>query len=68
MPGKVVSVQVSPGDQVVKGQVLASIEAMKMEHQVVAAEDGVIAQVLVAEGDQVDAQAPLVVMEESTED
>lgn len=67
MPGKVVSVQVSQGDTVTKGQVLASIEAMKMEHQVVAAQDGVIAQVLVAEGDQVDAQAPLVVMEETEE-
>jgi len=64
MPGKVVSIRVSVGDSVVKGQVVASIEAMKMEHQVVAASDGQITQVLVAEGEQVEALAPLVVIEE----
>ena len=36
MPGTVVSVPVSDGDAVEAGQVLASVEAMKMEHQLVA--------------------------------
>ena len=67
MPGKVVSVRVSVGDKVEKGQVVASIEAMKMEHQVVAAADGEITHVLVTEGEQVEALAPLVVIEEQAE-
>ena len=36
MPGTVVSVSVSNGDTVAAGQVLLSVEAMKMEHQLVA--------------------------------
>ncbi len=37
------------------GQVLVVIEAMKMEHQVVAPDDGHVAEVMVAPGDQVEA-------------
>jgi acetyl-CoA/propionyl-CoA carboxylase biotin carboxyl carrier protein len=42
MPGTVVSVSVSNGDTVVAGQVLLSVEAMKMEHQLVAEVDGTV--------------------------
>lgn len=42
MPGTVVSVSVSDGDQVVEGQTLLAVEAMKMEHQLVAAASGVV--------------------------
>lgn len=42
MPGTVVSVSVSDGDHVDEGQVLLSVEAMKMEHQLVAPLDGTV--------------------------
>lgn len=53
MPGMVVSVAVLIGDTVKKGQKLLSLEAMKMESTVYAELDGVIAQVLVTPGTQV---------------
>jgi 3-methylcrotonyl-CoA carboxylase alpha subunit len=53
MPGKVVSFGVKAGDPVSKGQVLAVLEAMKMEHTIAAPADGVVAELLYAPGDQV---------------
>ena len=53
MPGKVVAFLASPGQSVVRGQVLAVMEAMKMEHSLHAPRDGVIAEWLYAVGDQV---------------
>ena len=53
MPGKVVSFAVRAGDKVSKGQALAVMEAMKMEHTIVAPLDGVIKELLYAPGDQV---------------
>ena len=53
MPGKVVSFAVKAGDKVNKGQVLAVMEAMKMEHTIAAPQDGVVAEVMYAPGDQV---------------
>jgi 3-methylcrotonyl-CoA carboxylase alpha subunit len=53
MPGKVVSFAVKAGDTVSKGQVLAVMEAMKMEHTIAAPADGVVAELLYAPGDQV---------------
>jgi 3-methylcrotonyl-CoA carboxylase alpha subunit len=53
MPGKVVSVAVKAGDKVSRGQVLAVMDAMKMEHTLAAPFDGVVAEVLYAPGDQV---------------
>ncbi|PHM19953.1 MAG: 3-methylcrotonyl-CoA carboxylase [Curvibacter sp. PD_MW3] len=53
MPGKVVSFAVQAGDKVTKGQVLAVMEAMKMEHTIAAPVDGVVAELLYAPGDQV---------------
>jgi 3-methylcrotonyl-CoA carboxylase alpha subunit len=53
MPGKVVSFGVKVGDAVSKGQALAVMEAMKMEHTVAAPADGVVAELLYAPGDQV---------------
>ncbi|MBX9959531.1 MAG: acetyl/propionyl/methylcrotonyl-CoA carboxylase subunit alpha [Burkholderiaceae bacterium] len=53
MPGKVVSFAVKAGDTVTKGQVLAVMEAMKMEHTIAAPGDGVVAELLYAPGDQV---------------
>ena len=53
MPGKVVSFAVKAGDKVSKGQPLAVMDAMKMEHTIAAPMDGVVAELLYAPGDQV---------------
>jgi 3-methylcrotonyl-CoA carboxylase alpha subunit len=53
MPGKVVSFSVQAGDKVTKGQALAVMEAMKMEHTIAAPADGTVAELLYAPGDQV---------------
>jgi 3-methylcrotonyl-CoA carboxylase alpha subunit len=53
MPGKVVSFAVKAGDVVKKGQPLAVMEAMKMEHTIAAPADGTVAELLYAPGDQV---------------
>ncbi|MEP6825206.1 MAG: biotin/lipoyl-containing protein, partial [Ramlibacter sp.] len=53
MPGKVVSFAVKAGDKVSKGQALAVMEAMKMEHTIAAPADGTVAELLYAPGDQV---------------
>ncbi|WP_419863765.1 acetyl/propionyl/methylcrotonyl-CoA carboxylase subunit alpha [Candidatus Poriferisodalis sp.] len=62
MPGKVLMVDVQPGDQVTAGQVLVVMEAMKMEHQITAAADGEVAEVRAHVGDQVDNGELLVVI------
>ncbi len=59
MPGKVVSIAVKAGDKVTKGQPLAVMEAMKMEHTIAAPQDGVVGEVLYAPGDQVSEGAEL---------
>ena len=55
IPGMVTKVNVKPGDKVEENQVLAVIEAMKMETSVVARMNGVVDQVLVKEGSNVKA-------------
>ncbi len=62
MAGAVTSVGVKAGDAVVKGRTLATIEAMKMEHQLKAPRDGVVAEVLAKPGDQVAIRAKIVVL------
>ena len=62
MPGKLVSVFVKIGDRVAKGQALAVMEAMKMEHTITAPADGMVAEVLYAPGDQVAEGAPLLTL------
>lgn len=59
MPGKVVSFAVKAGDVVTKGQPLAVMEAMKMEHTIAAPADGVVQELLYAPGDQVTEGAEL---------
>ncbi|WP_136043889.1 MULTISPECIES: ATP-binding protein [unclassified Microbacterium] len=58
MPGSVVAVLVADGDPVAAGDPLVAIEAMKMEHQVLAPCDGVV-HLLVAVGDQVRRDQPV---------
>ena len=61
--GRVARISVGPGDAVAKGQVVAIIEAMRMEHSLLAPEDGTVAEVRAAEGDTVEADTVLVVLE-----
>ncbi len=63
MPGKVVKVNVKPGDEVKKGNVLLIVEAMKMENNIKAPKDGKIEKVNVKTGNMVDGSKPLMVME-----
>ena len=63
MPGKVVSFAVKAGDRVKKGQALAIMDAMKMEHTIAAPADGVVAELLFAPGDQVTEGAELLRLE-----
>ncbi len=59
MPGKVISFAVEAGDKVAKGQPLAVMEAMKMEHTIAAPADGTVEELLFAPGDQVTEGAEL---------
>lgn len=62
MPGKILAIEVAKGDSVTAGQLLVLMEAMKMEHQIVATFDGAVADVRVAVGDQVDNGELLVII------
>jgi len=63
MPGKILAVNVAPGQAVVQGDPLATLEAMKMEHEVTAPHAGVVSEVRIEVGQQVDAGAILVVIQ-----
>ncbi len=60
MPGRIVSVLVTAGDAVVKGQSLVTLEAMKMEHTLTAPFDGVVSELLATVADQVSEGVTLV--------
>ncbi len=64
MPGRVLRVDVSEGDEVAEGQVLVVLEAMKMEHTLRAPHAGVVTAVLTGVDEQVAAGAVLVVVGE----
>ena len=53
MPGLVKRMRAEAGQKVEKGQPLAILEAMKMEHTLTAPRDGVVAEVLAREGSRV---------------
>lgn len=59
MPGKVLSVKAPVGTAVTRGQVIMILEAMKMENEIVAPEDGTVASIDAAEGSSVEAGAVL---------
>jgi biotin carboxyl carrier protein len=54
LPGTVIAVHVAVGDTVTDGQVLMIVEAMKMEHKILAAGDATVDEVRFAVGDRVD--------------
>ncbi len=60
MPGTIIDVKVKVGDKVTNGTVIAILEAMKMENDIVCDKDGVVASVNVNKGDSVDTGAVVV--------
>lgn len=62
MPGKVTSIKVSLGDKVKKGDVLLTVEAMKMENEIHSPIDGTVSEILVKEGDNVNPDECLIVI------
>ncbi len=59
MIGKILAVKVKPGQAVKRGEPVVVLEAMKMENDIVAPQDGVIATIDCKEGDQVESGAVL---------
>ena len=64
MPGRIIAVEVVAGQKVVHGQKLLTLEAMKMEHTLVAPFDGVVAELNAEAGAQVQVEALLARIEE----
>jgi pyruvate carboxylase len=62
MPGTVATVPVAAGEAVERGDVLVTLEAMKMEAAVRADRDGEVVEVVVKAGQQVDAKDLLIVL------
>jgi biotin carboxyl carrier protein len=63
MPGSIFDIKVSVGQEVKRGDVLLILEAMKMENEIMADQDGTIVSVNVNKGDSVDTGDILVTME-----
>ena len=59
MPGKILNINVKKGSKVSMGDTLIILEAMKMEHAIKASSDGVVSNLYVSAGDQVESGASL---------
>jgi 3-methylcrotonyl-CoA carboxylase alpha subunit len=68
MHGKVVAVFVLPGEEVTRGQRVAVVEAMKMEHALTAPRHGRVAEVLAKPGQQVEQGAVIVALQDGSDD
>ncbi len=62
MPGNIMKINVKPGQAVKRGDVLLVLEAMKMENEICAPDDGTVASVEVAQGATVETDAVLVTL------
>ena len=62
MPGTILRVLVNIGDEVKENQPLMILEAMKMENEIVADEDGVVRRILVKENDSVESDQALLIL------
>jgi len=67
MHGKVLAILVEPGEQVVRGQRLAIVEAMKMEHTLHAPLDGSVAEIAVSKDAQIAEGAKVMVIDAAAE-
>jgi pyruvate carboxylase len=66
MPGTIATVNVVAGHRAARGEVLVTIEAMKMETSVRAERDGIVKEVVARPGQQVDAKDLLIVFEDAS--
>ena len=64
MPGKIIAIEVQAGDKVKRGQALLVMEAMKMEHTIVAGVDGIVENIHFGVGEQVAEGAVLISLEQ----
>lgn len=62
MPGTILDIKVKAGDSVKSGQLIAILEAMKMENEIFCPRDGVVAQIVATKGSSVDTGAPIIVL------
>ncbi len=62
MPGTIVKINVSAGKTVKAGEVLAVLEAMKMENEIMAPHDATVVQVVADVGTKVDTGSPIIVL------
>lgn len=62
MPGTILDIKVSEGQQVTSGEVLVILEAMKMENEIKAPADGTVGSVAVSKGESVDTGATLITL------
>lgn len=60
IPGQIISITVSLGEQVRSGQKLLVLEAMKLENSITATMDGTVSEIFIAEGDVVNQGQPLI--------
>jgi propionyl-CoA carboxylase alpha chain len=65
MPGIVVRILVEPGQRVDEGQDLLVLEAMKMEHRILAPRSGTVTEITVSQGESVAAGTLLAVVQEA---
>ena len=68
MPGLIVAVPISEGQEVKKGDKVIILESMKMENELRAPKDGVVARIYVEQGASVEKDQVLVVITDSEED
>lgn len=68
IPGKIVTIEVKEGQQVSEGQVVLILEAMKMQNEIQAPVNGTVISVNCGEGDSIEANVPLVVIEPEDEE
>ena len=67
IPGKIVTIEVSEGQDVTEGQVILILEAMKMQNEIQAPVNGKVVSVNCEEGQSIEANVPLVVIEPEEE-
>ena len=67
IPGKIVAIMASEGDEVEAGAVVIVLEAMKMQNEIKAGIDGIVKEVMCKPGERVEANMPLMEIEDSLE-
>ena len=62
MPGKIISIKVKKGQQVKAGEVVLTLEAMKMEQEIKSSLEGSVADIPVSEGETVKKEQALIIV------